>query len=274
MPWYDEVSEEALPPKVREWDEVKNAESAEKFWDQMENMRSHLGRSIRIPSEDAGSEDWEKFNQKLISKVPTLIPKPNPDDPKAMENLHKAMGRPDSEDAYQIPDGAEIDEKNAAALRKIAHAAGLNQAQFANLVKKSAENITEQRQQLTEQQEAEVNQLKTDWGAAYDENYKAVTRFLEDTGAPQNIIDAAKNKRLTASDAKWILNQRKAMQGEGSGAAGDQSSGDMMTPDEARMQISEIMNNREHAYWKQHDPGHATAIDRMVKLQKLANVTG
>ncbi len=37
--WYS-----SYPETVQAWDEVKNSDSPEKFWDQMTNMRSLIGR--------------------------------------------------------------------------------------------------------------------------------------------------------------------------------------------------------------------------------------
>ena len=54
----------------------------------------------------------------------------------------------------------------------------------------------------------------------------------------------------------------------------DRSTADVMTPEEAKLQISEIMNNEEHAYFNRNDPAHDLALKRMVTLQKLANHKG
>jgi hypothetical protein len=59
----------SLPEPVQGWDEVKNSDTPDKFWDQVTNMRSHLGQSIRIPGQDAGDDDWKAFNEKMIAKV-------------------------------------------------------------------------------------------------------------------------------------------------------------------------------------------------------------
>lgn len=262
---------DSLPEPVRGWDEVKNSDSPDKFWDQMTNMRSHLGQSIRVPSKEAGEDDWKAFNQKLLAKVPTLMPKPDSTDPDRMADVYKAMGKPDEAGKYAVPEGLKQVKGDALEnLQKQAHALHLNNAQFAAMVKEVDAKMVEQQTSATEALEATQAAVKTEWGAAFDKNYEAVTKFLEDTDAPKELIEKAQGKTLDVDTAKWVMTQFNAVKGEGSGAAGDESTGDVITPAEATMQISEILNNKEHAYWNPRDPGHKIAIERMVKLHRLA----
>ena len=56
---------EALPENVRGWDEAQNADSADAFFKQIGDLRSHLGNSIRVPSDDAGDDTRKEFFEKL-----------------------------------------------------------------------------------------------------------------------------------------------------------------------------------------------------------------
>lgn len=267
MDWW-----EALPEPVRTWDEVKNSDSPEKFWDQMTNMRTRMGQSIRIPGPDAGTDDWKEFNNKLTAKVPGLIPKPDPEKPDQMDAVYTAMGRPANASEYEAP---KIDTKGVEVkvpseeLKEAAHKMGLTKQQFQGVVSFLTDRQVTNAQNAQVQMDTEVAALKGEWGAAFDSNYTAVTRFLEDTSAPAELIDLARNRGMNASAAKWFLSQYKAVAGEGAGAVGDRSTGDIMTPGEAQAAISEIMSNQKHAYFVVSDPGHKAALERMVKLQKL-----
>jgi hypothetical protein len=262
---------DGLPDTVQAWDEVKNSDSPEKFWDQMTNMRSRLGQSIRVPGQDAGDEDWKAFNQKLIDKVPTLMQKPDATDKERMAEVYKAMGKPADAEGYVVPEDLKlVSEEALEGLRKQAFELNLNNEQFANMVKGVEAQLTEKDTKGSELAEANRAGVKAEWGAAYDKHYDAVTKYLEDTGAPKDLVDAAKDKKLPPDAAKWFLSQYEATKGEGSNASGDSSTGDVMTPSEATIQIGEIMNNKSHAYWNPRDPAHKLAMDRMVKLHKYA----
>ena len=108
--------------------------------------------------------------------------------------------------------------------------------------------------------------MKLEWGVAFDKNHASITKYLEDSGAPQDLRDGLKNNSLPIETVKWMHSQFEATKGEGTGATGDASTGDVITPNEAMSQISEILNNKEHAYWQPRDPANKVAMERMVKL--------
>lgn len=261
----------SLPDAVKDWDEVKNSDSQDKFWGQMTNMRSRLGQSIRVPGDDAGKEDWAEFNQKLVAKVPNLMPKPDASDAERMAEVYKVMGKPEEAGKYASPEGLKfVAGDTLVALQKQAHALHLNNEQFAVMAKDIEGKLSERSTSATEQVEANKTALKTEWGVAFDANYNASTKYLEDTNAPKELREGLKAGTLTPETVKWVHSQFEATKGEGSGAASDSSTGDVITPAEAKLQISAIMNNKEHAYWNPRDPANKVAMQRMVKLHKLA----
>lgn len=268
----------SLPEDVQQWDEVKNSETPENFWQQMTDHRAHLGASIRIPGADAGEEDWAAFNGKVLAKVPTLIPKPNPDDSEQMNNLYTAMGRPEEADGYSVPEldnqGFDLDLSEVEAFRSVAHEAGLSNAQFKQIVTAITTRRLESAKETQLTADERVAALKTEWGAAFDVNYETVQNFLRASDAPKSIQSLAASKNLSTDMAKWFLDQHKATAGEGSGGANDTSAQNVLTPGEAQAQMDEIRGNDKHPFYDRSHPGHKDALARMVKLQKLARPKG
>lgn len=266
-----------LPEGVREWDEVKNADTPEKFWDQMTNMRSMIGASIRIPGEDAGTEDWKTFHTKLVAKVPGLIPKPDPTNKESMEGLYSALGKPAKVEDYKIPEidlkGVAVDLKQFDSLRDSALKSNLTQAQFEGVV---TELITKEIDATT----ARVN-LKTEdskglmaeWGLAFDDKIKKINNFVNQTGAPEALRNAVDNGTLDTASAKWLNDLVGKFGGEGTNLISDKSKTGIMTPEEAKTKIGEIMGNKEHAYWNRQAPGNQDAIKYMLQLHKYSNPT-
>ena len=93
-----------LPESLQSWDEVTNSDSPEKFWEQMSNQRKLIGDSIRIPSEEAGDDSWNAFNEKIMNKVPTLMRTPNSDDSDSINDVLKRLGKPEDVDGYKLLD--------------------------------------------------------------------------------------------------------------------------------------------------------------------------
>lgn len=272
---------DSLPEGVRGWDEVKNSDSPEKFWQQIENQRSHLGQSIRIPGPDAGKEDWDAFNGKLTDKVPTLMQTPNLDDEDAVMGLYGRLGRPDKPEGYSIPEYKndegtvvkDLDTTSIDNFKALAHAQGLTQKQFTHIANQMLDSSYKSSLGRGQHLNEERAKIKTEWGAAEDQNYAILTTFAAKTDAPENVTAAIKDRTLDAATASWMLQAAKASIGSSARGIDDESGGKpgVMTPSEAGAARAEIMNNNKHPYWNKMDPGHTAAVSRMRELIILQN---
>lgn len=216
-----------------------------------------IGNSIRIPSKEAGQEDWDKFYGKF-SDVPGLT-RYNPDD---LSSLYEAAGRPADAKGYQI-EGAPED------FLQVAHEAGLNRQQVESLLdyekNLNAQHESAEQDSLTNG----INTLRQEWGLAFDrkveEGQRAVA-FLEQT-APglAEALDAT-----GAGNHPAVIKVFQALGAnlkEGEGFAGTNSGNSGMTPSEARAQIEEIHSNPQHPY---HN-GDEAALEKYLELHRFAH---
>jgi len=100
----DNAWKDTLPEGVKDWGEVRDSKSEDSFWEQMSNMRSMMGQSIRVPTDDASKEDKAAFNQRLMEKVPNLMQKPDADNADVMDAFYNQMGRPEEAAKYDAPE--------------------------------------------------------------------------------------------------------------------------------------------------------------------------
>lgn len=261
--------EEYLPEPIREWDEVKNSDSPEKFWDQITNMRSHLGMSIRIPSENASPEDVQAFHEKLTSKVPGLMPTPDINDKNSLDALYNLTGRPKTAEEYKVPDEIPVTEQMKAFM-SAAHELGLSQAQFEGVVGQADSANKAAMDAIIASRNEDNSALKTEWGEAYTERMSLARSIAAKTGAPKALLEAAEKGELDSGTAKWLYNLSQAVTPEGNNLNTDKSENPKMTPEEAQMQISEVLNNPKHPYWNSNDPGHEAALKAYDKLYEYA----
>jgi len=269
---------ETLPEDIRTWEEVQNAKTPDDFYKWVKDARSYIGQSIRIPSEEAGKEDWKAFHSKLREKVPTLMPAPDPENEESVKELYRRLGMPEKPDEYEIPeikglDGEPIknlDMSQAEMFREVAHKTGLTKKQYKEIV----EAITKQNLQVAEQQkkflEEERQKVEKEWGAATEQNFQIVDNFLKKADAPDSIKKALEQKLLPAETVAWLHNLATKTMGSKSEFLQDKSNEGVLTPTEAKLKISEILNNKEHPYWKKEDPGHEAARKLMRELTILS----
>lgn len=238
------------------------------------NLQGHVGSSIRVPSEDASDEAKADFIAKLTKHAPDLIPRPKAGEDNTM--LFTALGRPDDAAGYgevNVPDELKsfVGEERIQALQQAAHKSNLTKDQFnavvgevlamdAMSVKASMDSVNQGR-----------DAVKSEWGAAYDERHTKALNVLAATGAPQAVQDAFKNGMATGDAIKWAYELSTRLGGGDAGAVHDQGGGGTLTPQEASLQIGEIMDNPKHAYWDAGHPEHQAAIKRVTDLGRLAD---
>jgi len=215
--------------------------------------KSMLGNSIRIPSEHAGEEDRKAFLEKLTTKVPELMKRPDYED----AEFWATFGTPSDPSGYAIPEGVELPDGSEEGLREIFLKAKLSKQQAEDMMKEMSARGSAIAGEQAVAAEAAEKALRAEWGAAYEERMKTIGALESkfDLSTPQGRYEIA--KALFSGEAEV------AGQGEGQSGA--------MTPAEAQARIDEIYANPKSAFRDKSHPGHRRAMDEMVKLVALAN---
>lgn len=255
MPWKDD-----LPEKVRDWDEVKNAETPEAFFDQISNMRSAMGQSLRIPGDDASEETHKAFHTKLTEKVPGLVQVPGDDDTEGQTALYRRLGAPETFEGYETGDDVV-----ALSLREAAFASGLSKKQFSKVIERLVTGRAAAKEEADTLHTTGRQTLKEEWGQAFEGKMNTAELIRNQYFAFSPEMD-----KLSADTVKAFVKLGEQMVGEAEGfkTVGEQIG--VMTPSEAQLKISEIMNNKQHPYWIPRDPGNKAAREKMTKLNKYA----
>lgn len=271
---YGDNWRDALPSELQESASLKDVKDIGSLAQQFVDLQSHLGNSIRVPSEHASQEDRAKFYEKLQKHAPDLLPRPDRNDTDAMDAFYASMGRPEEASGYEkpeIPEGVNVPDERIQAFQEIAHKHGLNAEQFKGVLGEVLAADQAAYQQQMDGHNQAMDGLKQEWGAAFDDRNGRAVKMLEATGAPADIVQMAKDGMVGANTLKWMYDLSTKFGGEGAPAVQDQGASGRMTPAEAEAQISEIMNNRQHPYWDSHHPEHQSAIKKMLELGKFAN---
>lgn len=240
--------------------------------------KAYQGASIKIPGEDAGEDAIKEFNNKLLEKVPTLMPKPNLDDPEQSVEFFRSIGMPEKPDGYETPEfdapeGFNPDAAKINKIREVAHKIGLTKKQYEDMTKELIGTDAESFKTSKESIEVNKTAIRDQWGHAHDDNMKLVESALNKTKAPEALVASVKEGSATLETLAWLLSVGKQFGAEGNVPAGD-SPGKVngaMAPDDAQAAIDEINNNPQHAYWTATGDEKARAINRMVQLMTWAN---
>lgn len=153
------------------------------------------------------AKGWDKFEQpplevmlgaysnaeKMLGKGRLSIPDEGAP-PEQWDALWKAIGRPDTPDAYQfdapkLPDGFAFDEKAVSGFREVAHKLGLRPDQFQQVVAHAIEadvrrfeGFRQERAKLRAEAEMKLQQA---WGGQYQSNKAIADRVVSKFAPPE-----------------------------------------------------------------------------------------
>lgn len=267
---------ESLPEDIREAGALKDIPDVATLAKAHVDAQSFIGRSVRIPGEDAGDDVWSDFRGKL-TQVPGVGELPTEDsDDETWGRFYDSMGRPSEPGGYEItrPEGAQGNAEIEAPLFEQFHKLGLSNKQAEGMINWMNEGNTnfEQEQMANEQQATEA--LKSEWGQAYDTKVGDARRALQHYGGPDlideiNAMGFGNSPALIKAFAQVgsTLSEDAATNIEGHQQA-------RLTPADAIRQIGEIRANANSAFNDSRHPNHADELNRMQRLYQIAYKTG
>lgn len=200
-----------------------------------------------------------------------VIRKPKGDaTPEEMNDYYKQLGRPEKPEEYVVPENVKINDKMAASLRSELHALGVPQEHFSGIVKYMAkvadETATESEKEYNERVEQAQQQLKQDFGQAYEQKI-AIAREAVNRAGGEPLMELLKetgminNPTFVKALAQWGEPFR-----ESTSFTGSPQYGGKLTPDEAKMQLNEL---RMTPAYGEYLAGKNPAMgEKMMKLQE------
>lgn len=215
------------------------------------NLEKMLGAQgkVAVPSEHSSPEEWEAFFQKV--------------------------GRPHKPEEYQLKvddklKAAGIDEKVLGEYQAVAHKLGLTQKQMAELTAfhfgKVGASLESAQQQVLQQKEAAIGELKKEWGANYDANLQAAERGAAIVGIGKEVFQAdpalANNPHFIKAMAKVAEMTKEA---PGAGLRNQGGGIGINSPEAAKAEIAKIRGDKAHPY----NNANARPADRQAAIEAV-----
>lgn len=268
--WIDQISEDYR-------DSFKDYKSLDDVAKSYKSLEAMVGNSVRIPTEGASKEQMDEFYSKLTT-IPGVTRLPNPEDPESMNQFYQSLGRPETSEGYKLElgEGVEIDESAMKNFKDLAHSIGLTNEQANKLAEFESARYKAYEENLTESRIEAEKILKEEWGNDYNARLtgaKEVINLYKDRypEAIQDLIEGpAGNNPAFLSMLSELYGSLKET---GTIDANTQASYGK-TPEQAKLEIEDIMNNSAHPYNDENHVGHAEAVAAMQKLFQSAYPEG
>jgi hypothetical protein len=253
MEWMESLSDE-----LKGNEGLKKFESMEALANGYINLESRAGNSIRIAGPDATAEAKAETIQKVMTHMPELMLRPNPDSAEQTKEYHAMRGVPEDADGYSIEGIEGLSEDVVNELKQLAHGTNMSKSQFKIYATKMAEMQGFTNQQKEEARTTMGAELKTEWGMAFEDRYAVVERHLNENPGLGSIEHMSPDQIKAHYEVSRGLNGVKQ-------AFSQPASAPIMTPAEAQAQIKEIDTNPR--FWS------AEPADRQYQKEMQAKRT-
>lgn len=251
---------------------------------------------VDIKNFDGLLSQFDSQKRMLGADKATLLSMPKDDDAKAWGDMWAKLGRPESADKYAIgkkADGSDyndIDKAFQAKILPVLHQAGVTQKQFdairPAIDAMAAEEAGSSTKRATEFATAQLDGLKKEWGAGFDDNLANAQEAALHYGGKELIaeLNLVKDGKATGDNAmllKVFAKMGAQLREDGVIGKGGAPQGGAMSPADAKAVIKTLETNDEFKkIWLTKgavgkvdgkDMTHDEAVKRMSELHEFAN---
>lgn len=236
-------------------------DTVEKLAENYLTTKAYAGTALRPPGEGASEQERQDFYAKVQKHAPHLVPLKD-GDPVAEKTLWSKLGRPEKPEEYAavVPDGLDISVEQ---LRSAAFEAGMTKAQFGKWVAKAVTNA----QARAAATLGEMQALRTEWGAAFDQKLQAAATAATKFGVDQETVAGILAGKVSPGAIRRWAAIGAAVPGERNQLDPPGGNPGALTREEAQRQFAEIQRNP--AYFKAQDPDHDRLVARANVLMKM-----
>lgn len=222
-------------------------------------------------------ESYQHLEKTVGAPADQVLRLPKEGDAEGWSDVYNRMGRPESPEGYKLDsagateDGIDFQPR----LREWAHEAGLSQGQTAQLNDKFQARLTEMAQeaqsQRVEQAAADEQELRKEWGDAWDSKVSDGKRFVQAFNIDNETLGKLESALGTAGLLRLSSEIGRGLGEHSDGGANMNADAAMfgMTPAVARAKINDLTLDKE--FMSQYLEGNKEALDRMTRLHAVAH---
>ena len=190
--------------------------------------------------------------------------------------VYNKLGRPESPDKYKLElktDVAPVDENVIKGFAQNAHKLGLNNKQaqgilefYKNTLESSAKEMSVNMEYAQEQA---ANELRSEWGRAYDDNLRKASAVAKTYLEPE-LLDTQLRDGSRLGDNPKII---KAFANIANLLSEDKIVGteadNILQGREIEKEIEDLTSDRQGAYWNKMHPNHNKVVNQVLALREM-----
>lgn len=214
-------------------------------------------------------------NLEKLQGVPEdqIVRLPKADDAEGWGKVFNKLGRPEKPEEYGLSAAKDADPEFSKWASNSFHDAGLTKTQAEKVVAKWNDFVNGAKTKTQEVQAAEaaksVQTLKTEWGAAYEQNCRIVDQTANTLGMKEAQVQGLK-AAMGAVEAMKFIHGLGVKVGEDKFISGGKGGGNgILTPQSASEKKALLMQDKD--FMKRYMSGDMKAKEEMTKLHQYMN---
>jgi hypothetical protein len=223
--------------------------------------------------------EFEKFRGMPLERIAEI---PQSDDPAAWDALYTKIGRPKEPKEYEIEAPQEgADERIINFFRDAAHKVGLNKHQAKAMSKMWNEAAGQWNQSFQTEQaakaQAEDKELRSKWGASYDQRVELGKKAAAALGMPVAAITTLQGQVGYAPVMELFATIGEKLGSDALVVGDDRAAGGFIkTPAQAKAELQSLNMDKDfmEAWMNKGHPKHKEAVERKSRLTQLAYPEG
>ena len=192
-----------LPDAIRDNPSLMDTKTVTDLAQRFLETKQMVGNSLRVPTQEAGEDTVKAFTDKILANENLgLMRRPDPTNTEAMEEVYNTLGRPESSEGYEAVEG--VDPAAYSEMKEVAHKLGLSKRQFEELASAQVALQNDQISSVKQEVDAGRQEVRKEWGLAFEDKVGRATSMLELTKAPQALIDGMASGNVSAEVMRWV----------------------------------------------------------------------
>lgn len=214
---------------------------------------------------------------RMIGSDKVVIPNQNSTEDHWNE-VYGKLGRPESPDKYKFDVKSEVIPFDDNAIKQYAdnvHKLGLNNKQAQGILefyKNSMEQSAKQSQiDMETAREQSQQQLRQEWGRAYDDNLKKASAVAKANLNPQILDMQLKDGSRLGDNPEIIKGFAKIANLLSEDSMVSTESESVNQGKDLETEISRITNDKSNPYWNKSHPDHTKMVQQVLTLREMLN---
>lgn len=272
------MAEEAVAAEVAAPSESVEVETPSASWTDGLNENSQgFVQNKGWDSAEQMLDSYQHLEKTVGAPADQVVHLPKEGDAEGWSDVYNRMGRPESPEAYKLENapategGIDFQPR----LREWAHEAGLSQGQTAQLHDKFQARLMEMNEeaqnQRLEQSTADEQELRREWGEAWDTKVSEGKRFVQSFNIDNETLGKLESALGTAGLLRLSSDIGKNLGEHSDGGANMNANAAMfgMTPAVAQAKINDLTLDKD--FMAKYVDGNKEAMSRMTRLHAVAH---